>query len=242
LAALSSLPWGEGRQQVLGHDTPAHGWSTTKVPVLAALLRARGAEGLTPEEDTWARSAITESSNEAVLALFKDLERLRGGLVPASSYMQGLLLESGDEETRVATARPPPSAVTTFGQTEWRPSQAVKFFSALARGCLLSATKTQYVLDLMASVVPGESWGLGSVGFPSAAFKGGWGPEPNEPYAELVRQSGIVDPDSDRAVAVSIVAFAPAFESGTEMVTKTARWLKEHLLLLPRPRTRCTNR
>jgi hypothetical protein len=52
--------------------------------------------------------------------------------------------------------------VTTFGQTEWRPSQAVKFFRALGNGCLLSAGGSAYVLNLMENVEPSESWGLGS--------------------------------------------------------------------------------
>ena len=64
--------------------------------------------------------------------------------------------------TLVATAPPPPGAVTTFGQTEWSPSESVRFFSALARGCLLSQHYTDYVLGLDAHIEPSESWGLGS--------------------------------------------------------------------------------
>ena len=131
---------------------------------------------------------------------------------------------SGDNQTVVATAPPPPGAVTTFGQTEWRPSEAVKFFRALGNGCLLPSTETSYVLDLMENVEPSESWGLGSAGFSSVAFKGGWGPEASGAY--LVRQSGIVNAGSSRGVAVSIVAFPPAgsssFSIGTEMLTATA--------------------
>ena len=56
------------------------------------------------------------------------------------------------------------------------PGEAVKFFRALALGCLLPASQTSYVLSLMENIEPGESWGLGSAGFSSVAFKGGWGP------------------------------------------------------------------
>jgi hypothetical protein len=238
---LAVVPLGAGSAQVLGADTPAHGWSTTKVPVLVALLKARGAQGLSASEQLLAHSAITESNNESILDLFGDLERVRGGLVGASAYTQELFSSSGDNETVVATAPPPPGAVTTFGQTEWRPSEAVKFFRALGNDCLLSPTQTSYVLNLMENVEPSESWGLGSAGFSSVAFKGGWGPEASGAY--LVRQSGIVDVGSSRGVAVSIVAFPPAgsssFSAGTQMLTETAVWLRHELRLVPRTAVGC---
>lgn len=233
---LALAPLGAGPREVLGGDEAAHGWSTTKVPVLVALLRARGGEGLTAQEQSWAQSAITESNNESVLALFADLERLEGGLTGASRYIEGLLRDSGDEQTAVATAPPPPGAVTTFGQTEWSPGEAVRFFRALALGCLLPPDATGYVLGLMQQIEPSESWGLGSAGFDSIAFKGGWGPEAD---GYLVRQSGIVDPGSPRGAVVAIVAFAPSFAAGTEMLTRTATWLHEHLRLTSRPQSGC---
>lgn len=239
---LTVAPLGIGTPETLGGDIAAHGWSTTKIPVLTALLEARGENGLTSEERSLAESAITESNNESVLDLFHDLERIKGGLIGASSYMQELFRMSGDEETEVATASPPPGAVTTFGQTEWKPSNAVKFFSALARGCLLSPKGTNYVLDLMQHIEPSESWGLGSAGFTTVAFKGGWGPEPSGAY--LVRQSGVIDVGSSRAVAVAIVAFPPAgdgsFETGTAMLTQTATWLRGHLKLVLRANVPCS--
>jgi hypothetical protein len=237
---LTVAPLGVGTPETLGGDIAAHGWSTTKVPVLTALLKARR-ENLTSEEQSLAKSAITESNNESVLDLFHDLERIKGGLIGASSYMQELFRASGDEETIVATAPPPSGAVTTFGQTKWKPSNAVKFFSALARGCLLLPQGTNYVLGLMQRIEPSESWGLGSAGFAHVAFKGGWGPEPTGAY--LVRQSGIIDVSSSRAAAVAIVAFPPmrggSFEIGTEMLTQTARWLRGHLQLVSRPNVPC---
>lgn len=235
---LAVIPLGAGQREVLGNDEAAHGWSTTKVPVLVALLRARGSEGLTSQEQTWAQSAITESNNESVLALFGDLEQLKGGLGGASEYIESLLRMSGDSETVVATAPPPPGAVTTFGQTEWAPGEAVKFFRALALGCLLPSSQTTYVLGLMQNIEPSESWGLGSAGFSSIAFKGGWGPESGGGY--LVRQSGIIDPGSSEGAAVAIVAFAPSFSAGTEMLTNAATWLNHHLQLTSRPSAGCT--
>jgi hypothetical protein len=240
---LTVSPLGAGASVTLGGDAATHGWSTTKVPVLTALLRARG-EVLTPEERTWAQSAITESNNESVLDLFHDLESIEGGLLKASDYIQNLFRQSGDDETIVATAPPPTGAVTTFGQTEWTPNNTVKFFGALARGCLLGPQGTDYVLTLMRDIEPSESWGLGSAGFVYIAFKGGWGPEPTGAY--LVRQAGIIDPGSPQAVVVAIVALPPSgarsFEIGTEMLTRTAVWLREHLKLRPRVPVPCVER
>ena len=230
---VALLPLSGGRETILGGDAPAHGWSTTKVAVLVALLRARGAGGLTSSQRDLAALAITESDNQAILDLFYDLESMKGGLVGASEYVQDGLRAAGDDRTMVATAPPPPGgAVTTFGQTEWAPGQAVKFFRALALGDLLPPGQTAYVLQLMEHIVPSESWGLGSGGFTvPVAFKGGWGPEPTGSY--LVRQSGIIDPGSPRGLVVSIVAHPPggaaSFAVGTEMLTSTARWLHAEL-------------
>jgi hypothetical protein len=233
---LAVTPLGTGKQEVLGEDGAAHGWSTTKVPVLVALLRAKGSEGLTSQEQAWAQAAITASDNQSVLDLFGDLERLKGGLGGASGYVESLLRMSGDNETVVATAPPPPGGVTTFGQTEWSPGEAVKFFRALALGCLLPSSQTSYVLGLMQNIEPSESWGLGSAGFSSVAFKGGWGPESS---GYLVRQSGIIDPGSSSGAAVAIVAYAPSFSAGTAMLTHTASWLAHHLALTPHASASC---
>lgn len=229
---VALLPLSGGPETVLGGDAPAHGWSTTKVAVLVALLRARGKQGLTSGQSELADLAITESDNQAILDLFQDLESMKGGLVGASDYVQDGLRAAGDVRTVVATGPPPPGAVTSFGQTEWAPSEAVKFFRALALGELLPPAETAYVLNLMQHIVPSESWGLGSGGFTvPVAFKGGWGPERSGSY--LVRQSGIIDPGSPRGLAVSIVAHPPggaaSFAIGTEMLTKAARWLRVEL-------------
>jgi hypothetical protein len=236
---------GGGRITTLGGDLPAHGWSTMKVPVLVALLRSRGTAGLTAQERQWAHAAITQSDNQSILDLFADLEGARGGVTGASAYIERLLRASGDSTTKVATAAPPPGAVTTFGQTEWAPGEAVKFFSALAHGCLLPSQQGHYVLGLMQSIEPSERWGLGSAGLTvPVAFKGGWGPEASGSY--LVRQSGIVDVGSSRAVSVAIVAFPTAageasFAQGTQMLAATAQWLRHELVLVPRRTVACAN-
>jgi hypothetical protein len=227
---LAVAPLGSGPSTTLGGDDPAHAWSTSKVPVLVALLRARGS--LSDHQRSLARLAITQSDNQSVLDLFGDLERAKGGLIGASRYIDAVLRAGGDAATRTATAPPPPGAVTTFGQTLWRPTASARFFRALGRGCLLPAAQSAYVTGLMEQVEPAESWGLGAAGFAvPVAFKGGWGPEPT---GYLVRQSGIIAPGTTRGVAVSIVARARdgSFAGGTQILTQTARWLRFELRLI----------
>jgi hypothetical protein len=238
---MAVTPVGEGSMTVLGTDDPAHGWSTTKVPVLLALLRAQG--GLTQTQQQLATSAITASDNASILDLFADLESVEHGTRGANGYLDALLRRGGDVHTVVATAPPPPGAVTTFGQTEWSPSESARFFASFANDCLVTPEQTAYVLGLMEHIEASERWGLGapSFGVP-VAFKGGWGPEPSGSY--LVRQAGIVAPGSPSAVAVAIIARPngtgeTSFSTGTAMVSTTAQWLSRELTLTPRPQEKC---
>lgn len=241
---VAVMPLGAGSPVVLGDDAAVPGWSTTKVPVLVALIKARLAQGspLTAGERSLASSAIQESDNQAILDLFADLTTAEGSSAAASEYMDGLLRKSGDRETQIATRPPPPGAVTPFGQTLWRPREAVKFFAALGNDCLIPRSSTDYVLGLMEHITPSESWGLGQAGFPGIAFKGGWGPSPTGEY--LVRQSGIVDPGSSSAIAVAIQAFPAgtgeaSFAEGVTMVNRVATWLRAQLAPSARPARGC---
>ncbi len=230
--SVSIQPLGRGPVVVLGGDPNMQGMSTTKVLVLAALLRDRGGlTGLAPTDKTLAREAITQSDNQAILDLFSVLERDRGGLGPASVYMTRLLREAGDLHTNVTTAPPPRGYATTFGQTRWSPSAEVRFYRFLALGCLLPRADTAYILALMRGIEPSERWGLGEAGFRSPEFKGGWGPLEDGQYG--VRQTGIVG--AGRSAVVVSIAVDPAvtFAEGTAIATEVGRWLHAELLLLP---------
>lgn len=236
--AVAVQPLGKGRMEVLGGDPPMLGMSTTKVLILASLLRDRGgASALTSAQRSDAEAAITQSDNQAILALFASLEQDRGGLTGASSYATGLLRDAGDRSTTVATAPPPPPYSTTFGQTPWSPSSEVTFFRALALGCILPRGDTSYVLGLMRSIVPSERWGFGSAGFPTVAFKGGWGPLSDS--TEGVRQTAIIGGGDSGAVASVTVDPAPTFATGTADLTAIARWLRSHLVTVARPGASC---
>jgi hypothetical protein len=224
---------------VLGDDAPQDAWSTMKVGVLSALLHDEGS--LSAAQQALAMEAITQSDNAAINTLFADLEAKTGGLDPASLAIQDLLRRAGDDATQVNTVDPG-NGFSTFGHTLWSPSESVRFYRSLALGCLLSPAQTRDVIGLMEHIEPSESWGLGSGGFEPplhTAFKGGWGPES---FGYLVRQSGIVVSISGSqasGAAVSMVSDAPAFSTGTGVLTSVALWLHRYLNLVARPALAC---
>ncbi|MGN6202034.1 MAG: hypothetical protein ACTHNY_06475, partial [Solirubrobacterales bacterium] len=215
-------------------------WSSIKVPILTAVMRAEG-EALDAEEEAWASSALTASDNEAAAALFGRLEEKYGGLTGASQAVEGVLEDAEDTTTTVATAPPPPGAVSTYGQTEWSLFDSVQFYGRLVDGCLLEPGGTEYVEGLMESVIPEQRWGLGEAGFPGAwhvGMKGGWGPEPSGVY--LVRQSGFIR-DGDRGVVVAMMAIddSGSYPAGANDLTQMAQWLAGELKGLGPPVSHC---
>lgn len=218
----------DGEPLVLGEDRSFHAWSTIKVPVLSALLTLVHRDALTPAQCQLATRAITESDNPAILELFVLLEGLAGGSPEAAGVIERLFRLSGDDRTTVALAPPPPGAVTPFGQTGWSAGDSVRFFAALARGRLLAAGDTGYVLDLMARVIPEQRWGLGGLDVP-IVFKGGWGPDADGRC--LVRQSGVM---LDGGTAISLVAEPHpgdgSFDVGVQMLSHAAEWIADAIL------------
>ncbi len=230
---------GTGEMEIFGSLRSGHAWSSIKVPILVTLMRERA---LSSEERRLAVAAIEASDNEAAAGLFDRLESAHGGLAGASSAVQGVLAASGDAGTTVATAPPPPGAVSTYGQTEWSLEGSTEFYRALANGCLLDPEGTEYVLGLMREVIPEQRWGLGEAGFDpgwAVAMKGGWGPEAAS-GAYLVRQAGVVG-DGSSGVAVTMIAEegSGSFEAGTSDLTRVATWLRENLRHLGPPASGC---
>jgi hypothetical protein len=229
---IAVAPLGRGPLQVLGDLASGHAWSTMKVPVLVTLLGERGGQGgLSTQESTWARSALTESNNQAATGLFSALERVYNGLVGASEAVQQILRRAGDDTTEVNTS-PNRSGFTTFGQTLWSADAATRFYRALARGCLLSPADTAYVLALMSEVAPDQRWGMGEANLDGAAlsFKGGWGPENGGAY--LVRQTAVVG-SRNRGYTVSILAQPTSsdgsYAQGARLVSRAADWVARHV-------------
>jgi hypothetical protein len=237
---LAVVPLAGGTVHEFGDLREGHAWSSIKVPILTTVMREQG-EALDPEEESWATSALTASDNEAAAALFGRLEEAHGGLGGASQAVESELRMAGDSTTAVATAPPPPGAVSTYGQTEWSLLGSVRFYGSLADGCLLGPGGTEYVGGLMESVIPEQRWGLGEAGFPSGwsvGMKGGWGPEANGAY--LVRQSGFVR-EGDRGLAVAMMAIddSGTYTAGAADLTRVAQWLAGELRGLGRAASGC---
>lgn len=196
-------------------------WSTMKVPVILARYRL----GTTPATGIGERvaAAITESDNEAASSLFDEIVEAKGGVRQASAYVQRGLEETGDGRTVVNTV-PPADGFSTYGQTLWTLSAGLRFYSALARGCLAPADASATILRLMGEIMPSQSWGLGQARFRAARrvlFKGGWGPDPTGGY--LVRQFGIVEAGGG-GLAVGLIDIPPDgdFESGVLVLDRLA--------------------
>jgi hypothetical protein len=229
--AVESLGGGEVREFGTLREG-GHAWSSIKVPILATVLKEEG-ESLGPEEEAWAESAITASDNEAAAALFGTIEERQGGLTGASAAVGETLHAAGSTGTEVATAPPPPGAVSTYGQTEWPVGEAARFFAALGRCEVLGAQGTGYIESLMENVIPEQRWGLGEGGFPPGwrvGMKGGWGPEAEADGGYLVRQSGLIE-DASGGVAVAMIAMdeSGSYPAGAADLTQIAQWLAQEL-------------
>ena len=181
--------------------TPA--WSTIKVPIAIAALRADPA--LYPT----AASAITVSDNAAA-------EELYWAVGPGP--VNRVLAEAGLEVSlNTEVVRP---EFSTFGQTLLTPAQEAQLAGAIA--CLDGAGD---VLGLMGSVDSGQAWGLGVL--PGSMFKGGWGPELDGAYQ--VRQLGLMPLPNAPFAAVSLSAFPAdgSFYTGQQMLTAAAMRLAQ---------------
>lgn len=220
--------------QTYGQLQVGHAWSSMKVPIVVTLIRNGEFSG---EDEALARSAITASDNEAAAALFSQLESNHGGLSGASLSLQETLAAAGDTSTQIATAPPPPGAVSTWGQTEWSLSGSVAFYRALACGELVDSNSSGQVLGMMEEVISEQQWGLGQASFPAGtnvAFKAGWGPEVETGGGYLVRQAGVIrNGSSGTVVTLAAEDSSGSFEAGVGDVDALANWVAENLGSLP---------
>ncbi len=217
-SGIAYLPVGStGAPTTLGGWSSGVAWSTMKVPVAIAAVRADGAR---PAAATSAllRRAITASDNAAAEALWARL----GSGTKAAAATSAVLRDGGDQATVVPAARTRPG-FTAFGQSVWSLSQQARFAAALP--CVKGGAP---VLSLMGQVTSSQRWGLGTLGS-SARFKGGWGPGTSGGY--LVRQFGVITLPRGGQLAVAL-ANEPAdgsFATGTANLTALTRWLQARL-------------
>ncbi|PXX54084.1 hypothetical protein DFR70_12565 [Nocardia tenerifensis] len=212
---LAYAPVGGARVVALGDWTGGVAWSTSKVPLAIAALRAA------PEA---AKSdvvqAITRSDNAAAERLWSML----GSPAVAAAAVAAVLGEAGDTGTRVQSRRVRPE-YTAFGQTEWSTARQALFTAHLP--CLEAGVE---VLALMRTLDPGHRWGLARLA--GAAAKGGWGPDAEG--AHLVRQLGVVSNGSGwTAVVLGARPASGSFADGVALLDRLTEWVAAHLRRLP---------
>ena len=203
------------RTYSLGRWTSGVAWSTIKVPLAIAALRADSSRA----QDLVVK-AITESDNPASDQLWSQL----GNPADAARKVQLIVGECGDAVT-VVESRRLRRGFTAFGQTQWTLQRQARFAAQLS---LIPEATT--VIDLMRHLVISQRWCLAAKGI---AAKAGWGPGVNGEY--LVRQFGIVPTQSGQwGVALAAETHDGKFETGVEVVNALTDWLVSRLPVLAR--------
>lgn len=190
-------------------------WSTMKVPLAIAALRAQDK----PTANGPMTAAITESDNSAADTLWKGL----GSPDEAADKIDAVLRETGDP-TAVQSRKVRPE-FSAFGQTDWSLANQARFVATAT-----CDVRNAPVFDLMGRIGNDQRWGVGTIA--DSRFKGGWGP--SEAGAYLVRQVGILHTDrGDVAVAIAAQPSSGSFADGTADLTRLAAWLQSHIAELP---------
>lgn len=171
-------------------------WSTSKVPLAMAVIQS----GQGPEMAAHISAALRYSDNGAAQALWWAVGTDDSARAAA---VTDVLRQTGDPTTTVPEHQmQPPYSI--FGQTQWSAASQVGFAQQLP--CLAGADQ---VIEDMANVSAGQSWGLGWQ--PGAVFKGGWGPNAG---GYLVRQFGWYQDAAGSRVLVALAVQAGSFEAG----------------------------
>ncbi|HEU4656355.1 MAG TPA: hypothetical protein VFR97_02465 [Capillimicrobium sp.] len=190
-------------------------WSTSKVPVAMAIYDA-GLEGV---QSPNLRAAITQSDNDAAMALWQAL----GSGEVAADASTAELRAAGDFTTDIES-RTLAEGYTPFGQTLWSLADQARFVAGMP--CLNAGRE---VLALMGEAV--QPWGLAAVGVP-AKHKGGWGPgsQPGGTGGYLERQMGMLTVDGKQiAIAIANLPADGSHPTGTRNLTAIAQWAVEHV-------------
>jgi hypothetical protein len=194
----------------LGTWSTGVAWSTIKVPLVIAALRAgMGSRELVDR-------TIAQSDNAAAEELWSQL----GDPAAAARQVQSVIRDAGDATTEVESRRLR-AEYTPFGQTQWPLVQQAQF-----AGRLPLIPDAAPVVDLMHNLCPDHCWGLAAKGF---AAKGGWGPGISDGY--LVRQFAIVPIEAGHiGVALAADAQDGVFETGIDVLNDLTDWFVDAAL------------
>jgi len=189
----------------LGEWSDGVAWSTIKVPLAVAALRA----GVAHSDQLVA--TITRSDNAAAEELWSQLGD------PAAPLVQSVLREAGDPVS-VVQSRRLRAEYTAFGQTLWSLADQARFAAGLSH-----VSGASRIIDLMGALSVDHRWGLAAKGF---AAKGGWGPGLTDEY--LVRQFAIVS--GTVGVAVAAEVREGGYEAGVDAINSVADWVVDEAL------------
>jgi hypothetical protein len=194
----------------LGTWSTGVAWSTIKVPLAIAALRAGiGSRELVDQ-------TIAQSDNAAAEDLWSGL----GDPIEAARQVQAVIREAGDATTEVESRRLRPD-YTAFGQTQWSLVRQAQFAARLPL-----IPDASGVIELMRDLCPDHRWGLAAKGF---AAKGGWGPGISDGY--LVRQFAIVPTEAGHiGVALAADAQDGVFETGIDVLNDLTDWFVDAAL------------
>ena len=191
----------------LGTWSTGVAWSTIKVPLAIAALRAGvGSRELVDR-------TITQSDNAAAEDLWSGL----GEPIEAAQQVQAVI----DDPTTVVESRRLRPEYTAFGQTQWSLVRQAQFAARLPL-----IPDASGVVDLIHNLCLDHRWGLAAKGF---AAKGGWGPGISDGY--LVRQFAIVPIEAGHiGVAVAADSRDGEFETGVDVLNDLTDWFVDAAL------------
>lgn len=194
----------------LGTWSTGVAWSTIKVPLAIAALRA-GVAG---------RELVAQTIAQSDNAAAEDLWSVLGDPVEAARQVQAVIRDAGDAATEVESRRLRPD-YTAFGQTQWSLVRQAQFAARLPL-----IPDASGVVDLMQNLCPDHRWGLAAKGF---AAKGGWGPGISDGY--LVRQFAIVPIEAGHiGVALAADSGDGEFETGVDVLNDLTDWFVDAAL------------
>ena len=200
----------DGRLIALGTWFTGVAWSTIKVPLVIAALRAG------TDRSDLLYATITQSDNAAAEALWSQL----GHPAEAARRVQAVIRDAGDATT-VVESRRLRMDYTPFGQTRWGLADQARFAAGLSQ-----VTGPAPVIELMGRLTPAHRWGLAAKGF---AAKGGWGPGLGADY--LIRQFAIIPAGAGNiGVALAAEVSDGGYEAGIDVVNSLTDWVVDEVL------------
>jgi hypothetical protein len=212
---LAYAPVGGNTVVALGQWTSGVAWSTSKVPLTVAALRAFPAAAR-----PYAVPTITASDNAAAERMWEML----GPPDVAKGAVEAVLRDGGDTVTQVQSRRVRPE-FTAFGQTQWSIGRQALFTAHLP--CIARGPDA---MALMRALVPDDRWGLATL--PGAAVKGGWGPDEQNRY--LVRQLAVIPNGAgETAIVIAAQPKSGTFADGIQLLDQLTRWVGQHRGHLP---------